>query len=189
MKKVIAITGKIGSGKSSIGKILKKDFKVFSIDQIQRQMYQEEGLLKKLLISNHPQFIKNDKVDFLAIKNELINNKQFKTEYQKAVVDVLIPIIKEITNQNNEIIFIEIPYINSQRLAAIFDQIILVKADKEIRIKRVMARDKTNFGDTKKWVEASVKNIDFDNYFIIENNDSLEILETKTKEIIKWASL
>ena len=189
MKKVIAITGPIGSGKSTLIKLLQNDFVTFSIDQIQNDLYAKDKALYKLLQKSYPEFIINQKVQKHSIKEKLIKDSDFKNKYQNDVIEILTSHIKDLIKNIDNIIFIEIPYINSSNLSSLFDKIIVIESKIDIRLNRIIKRDNINKQKALNWLNASVKNISFNNYKTIYNNDSLAKLKEQLKEVLKWITL
>ncbi len=189
MKKVIAITGPIGSGKSTLIKLLQNDFVTFSIDQIQNDLYLKDNALYKLLQKSYPEFIINHKVQKHSIKEKLIKDSNFKSRYQNDVIEILIGHIKDLIKNIDNIIFIEIPYINSSNLLSLFDKIIVIESKIDIRLNRIIKRDNINKQKALNWLNASVKNISFNNSKTIYNNDSQDKLQEQLKEVLKWIIL
>ena len=146
MKK-IAITGNIGSGKTTISNILiKAGYKVFQCDKEIRNLY---------LVKNLKDEIKNtfeNKVKNLFFKNGRINkialsDYVFSSSMQLRRLEKIIYYYLEITkkdflekNKKKEILFFDIPLLFEKKLEDEYDFIIYLVLNKENQKKRVLKR-------------------------------------------------
>ena len=153
MKK-IAITGNIGSGKTTISNILlKAGYKVFQCDKEISNLY---------LVKNLKNEIKNtfeNKVKNLFFKNGRINkvalsNYVFSSSIQLRRLEKIIYYYLEITkkdflekNKKKEILFFDIPLLFEKKLEDEYDFIIYLVLNKENQKKRVLKRK--NMSDEK----------------------------------------
>ena len=155
VKKVtkIAITGKIGSGKTSLCNIIKKiGYKVYESDK------EVEKLLKRAQIIEEVKLLYKGKIRNLIDNNGNINKKILgdflfsnKNELDK-LEKLLYPLLegqkKKFVeeNSNEEFIFFDIPLLFEKKMHKKFDKIIFLDVSKEIQEKRVLKRK----GMTKK---------------------------------------
>ena len=146
MKK-IAITGNIGSGKTTISNILlKAGYKVFQCDKEISNLY---------LVKNLKNEIKNtfeNKVKNLFFKNGRINkialsDYVFSSSMQLRRLEKIIYYYLEITkkdflekNKKKEILFFDIPLLFEKKLEDEYDFIIYLFLNKENQKKRVLKR-------------------------------------------------
>ena len=73
-----AITGSIGTGKTTIANIFKdKGFKVYDADVIVHDLYKDKEILKKVELM-FPSAFKEGKMDSKVIANIIFNNKRIK---------------------------------------------------------------------------------------------------------------
>ncbi len=185
MKKIIGITGKTGAGKTTLASYLEKAFSVFSVDKIQQKLYQPQNKLWKMVKTEFPEFIVGNNVAKHLIKEKIIQDINFKKNYQEKVIEILIPEIKKITENLTGLVFIEIPYINSERLAKLFDFIVLVESEDNIRLSRIMSRDQVSKKEALEWIGSYVENIPFKKFITVQNNSSMENLEKKLTEVFR----
>lgn len=126
MKKVIGITGSIGSGKSYAVEIFKRicgqnkiNASFFDVDDIRRNILEKEN------------------IDRVELNKKIYNSQDEMKKYK----DFINPKIKEyLTKQINNIdgfIFIEWALIIEDGLCDLVDSIIIVHCEKEIQIKRL----------------------------------------------------
>ena len=184
---LVGLTGGIGSGKSTVINY----FKELGItcyqadDEAKKLMNSDKGLIKKIKNSFGDSIYINSKLDRKKLsaivfrdkqKLELLNsivhpivNRHFKN-YCKGLKDIYI--IKEVA------IIFEIGTQNK------FDKIILVRAPKEDRIKRIINRDKCNRQDAINRINNQIADDDkIDQCDFIIDNISLEEISNKVLEI------
>ena len=136
----IAITGNIASGKSEVQKILEtKGYKVLDTDKIGHEILKKCDEIKKAF-KDYDVFD-----DFGEISREKLGKLVFTNPDLKAKLEQIShPIIREKilkffeNNQNEKIIFVAIPLVFEAKMENLFDKIILVYADDEIRKSRII---------------------------------------------------
>ena len=185
MKKPIkvAITGKIGSGKTMICNYLKKEgFKVFESD------YEVRKLLNNKKIKKEISELFSEKIEFLFDKNGRLNRKLLgdfifsnKKELTK-LENVLYPFLERqkekflIKNLKSKVIFFDIPLLFEKKLHKKFDKIILLKVEKKIQKKRVLKRKGMTEIKLKQILRNQTYNLSYFKKFV-----SLEIDGSKKK--------
>ena len=189
VKKVtkIAITGKIGSGKTSLCKIIKKiGYKVYESDK------EVDKLLKRAQILKEVKLLYKGKIRNLIDKNGNINKKILgdflfsnKNELDK-LEKLLYPLLEEQKkkfveeNSNEEFIFFDIPLLFEKKMHKKFDKIIFLDVSKEIQEKRVMKRK----GMTKNKLDNILNNQSYD-ISIFKKFISVQINSSGNKELLE----
>ena len=186
----IAITGGIGSGKSTVLNLIQElGYPVFSCDEIYRVLRKSEDYLfglKELF----PQIFVNNSADFKKLSQIVFNDKN-ELEKLNAYAHPLIVkhLMKNINSIQEGLSFSEVPLLFECNLMECFDYIIIVKRPINERIFSVCERD----GISKKEVSNRMKNqFDYDhkdfskfkNIFILENNQTIEQLKSNLLSII-----
>lgn len=184
---LVGLTGGIGSGKSTVINY----FKELGItcyqadDEAKKLMNSDKGLIKKIKNSFGDSIYINSKLDRKKLsaivftdkqKLELLNsivhpyvNRHFDN-YRKGLEDIYI--IKEVA------IIFEIGTQNK------FDKIILVRAPKEDRVKRIINRDKCNRQDAINRINNQIADDDkIDQCDFIIDNINLEEISNKVLKI------
>ena len=190
MSKVIGITGGIGSGKSTVSRILseKLNAPILDADKIAKEAVNSPEIILKIKkffgesIFDNPQLINREKLSDIVFSNE---NKLL--ELNKIIHPYVIEEIEKKVNelkQDNEYIILDVPLPN-ESFINLSDKIIVVVANEETRIKRVMTRSNLSEDSVKKRIE---KQMPVENYikladFLIKNNSSMEDLVEKINEI------
>ncbi|WP_373482098.1 dephospho-CoA kinase [Acetobacterium sp.] len=184
--RVIGVTGGIASGKSTVTDILKKRFNyiVIDADQLARQAVApgSPGLLKIAAVFG-PEVINANGELNRSLMGELIANDEQARKKLNAIVH---PEIKKLYDQQIDFyqrsgiptVFYDCPLLFETNLQNTVDETILVVADKEIRIGRLIERDKLTRAQAIKRIDMQMSDEDkialADT--IIENNGSLDDL-------------
>ena len=84
-----------------------------------------------------------------------------------------------------EVVFISVPQLFETGFDKLFDKIIYVTADKEIRLERLMKRNSLTREDALIRINAQQEGGKIENSdFVIENNSDLQKLENKLEEVL-----
>jgi len=190
MSKVIGITGGIGSGKSTVSRILaeKLNAPILDADKISRQAMSSPEIILRIkkffgeVIFDNPELINREKLSNIVFSNEgkLLQLNKIVHPYVMEEIKKKVDELKE----ENDYILIDLPLPNEDFIN-LSDKIIVVVTNDENRIKRVMKRSKLSESDVKKRI---AKQMSTENYikladFIIKNNGSLEELIEKINNI------
>ena len=126
MKKVIGITGSIGSGKSYAIDIFKKICKERKINAI---FLDVDDIRRSIL--------EKEKIDREQLNKKIYNSKKTMEEYKKVINPKIKKYINEKINKSNGVIFIEWALLLEDNLYDIVDSIIMVYCKEKIQIKRL----------------------------------------------------
>lgn len=190
MSKVIGITGGIGSGKTTVSNILSEvlNAPILDADKISKQAMNSPEIILKIkqffgeIIFDNPTLINREKLSNIVFSNEqklLELNKIIHPFVMKEIAKKIDELKKE-----NEYIILDVPLPNEDFIT-LSNKIIVVVANEENRIKRVMKRSKLSEEAVKKRI---AKQMNTENYIkladiIIKNNGNLEELQDKINEI------
>lgn len=172
----IAIVGNIASGKSTVEKIIEsKGYKVYDTDKIAHEIVaSNKEVLKAFGTNNRKELAKivfsnPDKLKLL----ESIVHPQVKDELQK------------IFASKENIVFISVPQLFEAGFENMFDKIIYITADENIRKERLIKRNSYSPKEAQKRINAQSENGKKEKCdFVIENNSSLETLHKNFKSIL-----
>jgi dephospho-CoA kinase len=186
----IGISGGIGSGKTVVCRIFKLlGIPVFNADQVAKDLWDNNSLVKEKLIQlfGPDIYIENQRVDRKKLASLIFNDDLL---LQK-INEIIHPVIDEeflswVENQNSPYVLAEAAILFESGFYKLMDYNILVAADEELRIKRVMKRDsvsreKVLLRINKQWDDTKKSRLA--DLVIFNNNDLLipKILEIDKK--------
>src|SRR5690554_2698372 len=181
---VLAITGGIATGKSTVSQYLKRlGFVVIDADSIVGKLYEDEAVVKKIADT----FNLNIPID----KAKLANIVFKEPKERKKLETILHPLVFEQIQAkketyNEHILFLDIPLLFEAGYST-YDESLLIDASRDNQVMRLMKRNRY----TKK--EASIR-IDAQMPLsekrklatvVIENNDSIESLYEKIDKLLE----
>jgi len=198
----VAITGGIGSGKTTFSNHLKKlGYLVHESDSVVSEMYTKP---KKQFLSFIKEKISQDavnhnKINKTEIANVIFNNKAIKKllekRIHKEVQSSRDAFIKKNKKNKNKLIFADIPLLFENKLEKDFDLVICIISSEKNRIKRVLENKKFTKENLNKILTAQTtdKERKKRSQIIINNNktkkDFIFSVEKALKDLIKWEKL
>ena len=184
----IGITGNIACGKSTAYEIIKSaGYPVIDADDIVKEIYKDNLFIEELL-AKFPMIIFGGKIDIKKLSNLLFTDKEFKENYEAFIFPkVKEKIIEFFDKNNNEKIFVIAPLIFEAGFENMFDKIIFISADENIRRERLIAR-KSMLSDTADTViksqmseEEKIPRCDY----VIKNNGTLDEFKDAVMKILE----
>ena len=141
LEKGIAITGPIGSGKSTILNYFKENgFITYSCDEMVHKLYEKPEISRKISqILNAPFDINNKKTTRLARKI-MIDNPEIKKKIESYIYPILEKEMVLIIKNNEKPVF-EVPTLFKAHLEYLFKTIIVIEISKEQQIKNLENRN------------------------------------------------
>lgn len=177
MTKVIGITGGIGSGKSIVGHVLSTmGYPVYYSDQEAKWVMNNDTALRKELTAVFgKEAYLNDELNRPYLAEKIFTSPELKDKINQIVHPRVRKRFSDfVANSNAPFVFNEAAILFETGGYKDFDATILVIADKETRIQRVMQRDNI----TRQQVEARISNQWSDEQklklanFVIQNNET-----------------
>lgn len=171
--KVIAVTGKIGSGKSTVCNYLRKmGFPVVDCDLLARQISDDEQVVAEVKKLLGEKYVVNGKIDRKAVRNVIFRQPKLLAAYNKLFFDRVEQRLQQVVDECNEqVVFVEIAVLD----AFPFDwsEVWFVRASDGNRTSRVIARDGVTDADVAR---ISAMQRDCGNAVAIFNDGTLEQL-------------
>tara|TARA_B100000029_G_scaffold511865_1_gene607009 strand:+ start:1697 stop:2302 length:606 start_codon:yes stop_codon:yes gene_type:complete len=201
VKKVfkIAITGNIGSGKTTASKLVSElGFKVFESDNEVKKLYLQKNV-KTNILSAFSKSIENLQKANTQIDTNLLGNYVFENQSQlRRLEKIIYPELKKKKekfieeNINEKALFFDIPLLFEKKLHFFYDKIIYLYIDESTQRKRVLRRKNMTQKKLKKILEnQTVKISKFEDSISIKinTNCSRKKLKTKIKSFLKDINL
>jgi dephospho-CoA kinase len=184
----IAITGNIASGKSMAQEFLiQRGFKVIDTDEIAANIRKinEKNIIK--LFSDYNITDKNtispEKLGKIIFDNKDLNEKL--SNFMHPLIRAEIKKFFEL-NKTEEMVFVAIPLLFEAHMETDYDKIIFIYADDNIRLKRLIKRNKLNINDAQKRLSSQLdqnQKLKQSDYVII-NNSTKETFIKKFDELL-----
>lgn len=190
---VIGLTGGIGCGKSTISNMfINKGIPVIDADKISREV-----------LITYPEILEKIKADFgeefFDEKGNLLRKKLGSYVFSKKILkekleNIIIPYvkkeifdkIKKCKENNCKLCVLDAPTLIENNLQKNVDYVLLVVADENIQIQRVMDRDNLSEEEVLKRInsQTSLKERLYYAHYIIDNSKSISKSEIQLKNII-----
>lgn len=183
---IIGITGKSGSGKTTVTDLLNKngDYEIIHVDDV-THLILEIDEVRDLLILKYGNGIvlENGQIDRKKLGAILFNDSERMKEYNIFIYSYLEKYIDSIINNSDKHIIVDWMQLPLTKYFLLSDFNILVEAPLEIRKKRVQKRDgiDENYFINREQNSLNYNSCDFDFVIVNDGND----LENKMDGIVK----
>lgn len=180
----IGLTGGIGTGKSTVSKILSTEgFKIIDADVIAREVLEKNPKILDIIRTQFGSGFFDWRGEF---RRKEFGNHIFRFPKQRIKYEgIIIPYIKEeIQNQlkgyekkGEKVVVLDAPTLIENNLHLDMDYVILVIADNSVQIKRIMERDKLTKSDAVSRINSQMpveQKKEFANIIIDNNNDLID---------------
>ena len=188
--KIIGITGGIGSGKSTVSKFIEElGFPVYDSDFWAKELVNLDENLKSRIIEllGEESYDENGKYNRKFVAEKVFDHQELLLKLNQIIHPaVKIHFENWVNAQNAEFVFKETALLFELKLNESCYQSILVTADENIRIKRVMDRDGRTYREVKEIIDKQMPEVDKVKLadFVIQNNTDLDTLKEFTHQVI-----
>lgn len=190
---VVAITGGIGSGQSTVAKMFEKwGCKVINADLKAKQVIQSDREVRKALMRTFGEqiFFRNGKLNTkklaeLAFKDELHTQKLNQIVHPRMVAHIVEEMEEARFSKKFPMVIIDAALVYEINIEQLFDAIVVVYAPVDVRYQRVRQRDGMSkqefFSRVDRQIPLEEKRKWAD--FVIDNSKDLETLERNAREV------
>ena len=193
MTKIIAITGGIGSGKSTLcSKLKDKGFKIHSSDEQVAKIYKkpDKKFFTYLRTIGLSKSISKKNIDKNIISKIIFENKQIRKKLELYIFKIVrkkrSDFIKQEKEKKTRLIFIDIPLLFENNLEKQFHKVISIIASKQVRLKRLKKTRKMTETQFKNIIKSQTSDVIRKNRsdYVIYNNSTLKDYKTKINKLI-----
>lgn len=187
-KPILALTGGIATGKSTVTKLLeKKGLTIIDADQLVKSIYQLNES-KKFIQHQFPEAWCDDEIDFKKLRELVFSNPSTKTKVENFIYERLPAAFKEASSKvsGQDFYIYDVPLLFERNLHSKVDLIILTYAPRELQLARLMERDKTDedIGNKILDQQMSIKDKKSKSDFVLQNTGSKQELEAEVENLL-----
>ena len=188
--KLVAITGSVGCGKTTLANIVKKlGYAVYDIDAWVRRIYHNKEFLAQLGV-RFPGSVKNGVADKRFLRNLVFNDKEKLAELEDMIYPFLNKGIRRLVTKKARqdcIGFLDAALLFEKGWDKYCDVIILADVDYEIQKQRVMKRDNVSAEDFERINNIQLKNEDKKvlSDIVIDTDKPLNLLKAEMIAVTK----
>lgn len=187
-KKVIGITGVIGSGKSTVCDYIKTlGYEVIDSDLIVKKLYESKELVDLIEYTFGSEFICDKSVDKVRLSKLIFSSLKARQKLN----EIVHPLVKEeilrrICLSKTSIVFVDVPLLFEAHFDDLCDYTILVYTNELANLDRLMMRNNITSDDAKRKISSqlSMKDKCYLADFIIDNSKDLCYTYKRIRELI-----
>lgn len=175
-----ALCGNIASGKSTVQKLLENQgYRVLDTDKVAHELLTVNNLELFLEFKKFDVF-ENGEFSREKLGKLVFTNKEIKQKLENILHPQIREKIKEFfeQNQNEKYLFVGIPLLFEANMTDLFDKIIFIYADDDIRLKRLLLRNGYSVEYAKARLNSQMRQEEKaqKSDYVINNNGSIEEL-------------
>lgn len=189
--KIIGITGGIGSGKSTVAKFIEEaGLPVYNSDSRAKDIVNDDAVLKQKIIQllGENSYDENGFYNRKFVSEIVFNDEEILLKLNSLIHPaVKIDFENWVERQNCDFVFKETALLFELKLNKNCYKSVLITADDNIRIKRVMDRDGKTYREIETIIDKQMPEKDKVKLadFVVYNNDGLEELLVETIRVLK----
>ena len=190
---IIGLTGGIATGKSTVSKILSEQgYAVICADQLVKSIYADQDTID-YISNNYPSTIHNNQVDFKKLREHFFSDEDVQADIEAHIYAKLPSKFLQAAHsyKENSFIIYDVPLLFEKGLDKKVDCSIVVYANRDNQIKRLMSRDNSSQELAENILEKqiSIEEKKLKSDFIIDNSGNIEDLKKEVENVIKKALL
>lgn len=191
----IAVTGGIGSGKSTVLQAIRENgYPVFSCDEIYKSVIKSSAYIQ-CLQSLFPCCINDGEINRKKLAEVVFENEENRKKINSIAHPMIMSMLfSEIEKSDSTLNFAEVPLLFEGNFEDCFDFVIIIRRDITKRIESIKARDGLSNEEIENRLQAQIdydskKNLEVfsaKKFFILENNHSIEELKQELMKVINF---
>jgi len=186
----VALTGNIASGKSTVQDFIENfGYKVLDTDVVGHEILKTSSEIKDAF-SNYDVFNQDKTISREKLAQLVFSDKKLKDKLESIshplIRDKMIEFFEQ--NSSEKVIFVAIPLLFEANMQDLFDKIIFVYADDEIRKKRLILRNKYSEDYAEIRIKSQMpqdKKVVLCDY-VIYNDADVESLHKQIKDVLSF---
>lgn len=181
---LIGITGNLGSGKSTLRRVLERlGYSTYDADDMVAELYKQGQVIDMIGTEFGPEVVEKGAVDRKLLASYVFNSAIKLKRLNQIIHPLIIEKISRIRHQGT-LVFVEVPLLFEAHMERLFDKIILAKAPHEVckgrAIKKGYAEEEF---EKRVAAQFTADRISKRADFAIDTDDSVAALSEKVKEI------
>lgn len=186
---IIALTGGIATGKSTVTKLLKnKGLSIIDADQLVKTIYATQEA-KDFIRSTVPEGIAHNEINFKKLRERFFQDKAVQSHVEKFIYQRLPDAFRKATSEisGQDFYLYDVPLLFERKLDPLVDVKIVVYAPRHLQLARLISRDgsEEEIGnrilDQQMDIEEKKEKADF----IVNNSGSMTELSAEVEELLR----
>lgn len=181
----VAIVGNIASGKSTVENIIReKGYTVYDSDKISHDILAGSFAVRKMFAEDD--ILTDGQIDRKKLAKIVFNDKEKMKLLELILHPQIVTELLKIFQREEKVVFVSVPQLFEANFQTLFDKIIFINTDENIRLERLMSRNNMSEEDAWKRINAQVKAEEKipKSDFVIDNNSSLENLREQIEKVL-----
>lgn len=181
----VAVTGSAGSGKSFVcGRLASRGGQLIDADQVARDVVKPgtEGLNKIVDHFGMTVLTREGVLDRTALRRQIVSDararKALEAILHPGIIAEMEARIKAAHDGGRALVVVEVPLLFELDMASRYDKVVLVKAARHLKVKRLTQRDHVSREDAERLLDIQIPDDEKEKRsdFVIENNGSRDKL-------------
>lgn len=181
----VAVTGGAGSGKSFVcERLAEKGGKLIDADRVARDVVRPgtEGLGKIVDYFGGAILSGSGVLDRAALRRRIISDVNDRRALEAIVHPMIIAEMEDRIKAAHDagflLVVVEVPLLFELDMASRFDKVVLVKAERQVKVMRLIQRDRVSREEAEKLLDIQIPDDEKEKKsdFVIENNGSIDEL-------------